>query len=112
MMQRAKKSNSLIFLVALMFVALFFTPAFSWLVTGFTTNISNECLNMYAASGFYEIAEKLIRENLYLNKFYPIKSYFAVSTCMEKGGLLEHLIKPFNRQNFNSLIHLFINYHY
>ena len=71
---------------------------------GFTTNIANECLNMYAASGFYEISEKLIREKIYLNKFYPIKSYFAVSTCMEKGGLLEHFTKPLNKQNFNSLI--------
>ena len=42
---------------------------------GFTTNIANECLNMYAASGFYEISEKLIRENININKFYPIKSY-------------------------------------
>ena len=71
---------------------------------GFTTNIANECLNMYAASGFYEISEKLIRENLNINKFYPIKSYFAVSTCMDKGGLLEHFTKQLNKQNFNSLI--------
>ena len=71
---------------------------------GFTTNISNECLNMYAASGFYEISEKLIREKIILHKFFPIKSYFAVSTCMEKGGLLEHFTKPFNKENFNSLI--------
>ena len=71
---------------------------------GFSTNIANECLNMYAASGFYEISEKLIKEKIYLNKFYPIKSYFAVSTCMEKGGLLEHFTKQFNRQNLNSLI--------
>ena len=71
---------------------------------GFTTNISNECLNMYAASGFYEIAEKLIQEKIYLNKYYPIKSYFAVSTCFEKGGILENISKPINKQNFNSLI--------
>ena len=71
---------------------------------GFTTNIASECLNMYSATGFYEVAEKLIRENIYLDKFYPIKSYFAVSTCMEKGGLLDHFTKQLNRQNFNSLI--------
>ena len=71
---------------------------------GFTTNISNECLNMYAATGFYEIAEKLIKENIYLNKFFPIQSYFAVSTCMEKEGVLEHLSKPLSKQNFNSLM--------
>jgi len=71
---------------------------------GFTTNISNECLNMYAANGFYEIAEKLIRENIILKKYFPLKSYFAVSTCMDKGGLLDHLSKPLNKENFNSLI--------
>ena len=71
---------------------------------GFSTNIANECLNMFAATGFYEIAEKLIRENIYIERFYPIKSYFAVSTCMEKGGLLDHFTKQLNRQNFNSLI--------
>ena len=71
---------------------------------GYTTNIANECLNMYAATGFYEIAEKLIRENIILKKFFPLKSYFAVSTCMDKGGLLEHLSKPLNKENFNSLI--------
>ena len=71
---------------------------------GFTTNISNECLNMYAAKGFYEIAEKLIRENIILKKYFPLKSYFAVSTCMDKGGLLDHLSKPLNKENFNSLI--------
>ena len=71
---------------------------------GFTTNICNECLNMYAATGFYEIAEKLIKENIYLNKFFPIQSYFSVSTCMEKDGVLEHLSKPLSKQNFNSLM--------
>ena len=71
---------------------------------GFTTNISNECLNIYAATGFYEIAEKLIKENIYLNKFFPIQSYFAVSTFFEKGGLLEHLGKSLENKNFNSLI--------
>ena len=71
---------------------------------GFTINIANECLNMYSASGFYEISEKLIRENINLHKFYPIKSYFAVSTCMEKGGLLEHFTKQLNKQNYNSLV--------
>ena len=71
---------------------------------GFSTNIANECLNMYAATGFYEVSEKLIRESIYIDKFYPIKSYFAVSTCMEKGGLLDHFTKQLNRQNFNSLI--------
>ena len=82
---------------------------------GFTTNICNECLNMYAATGFYEIAEKLIKENIYLNKFYPIQSYFVVSSCMEKDGILENLSKPLNKQNFNSLMnnslskHNFIN---
>ena len=71
---------------------------------GLTTNISHECLNMYAATGFYEIAEKLIKEKIYINKFFPIQSYFAVSTFMEKDGLLEHLCKPLNKQNLNSLI--------
>ena len=71
---------------------------------GLTTNICNECLNMYAATGFYEIAEKLIKENIYLNKFYPIQSYFVVSSCMEKDGILEHLSKPLNKQNYNSLL--------
>ena len=71
---------------------------------GFTTNICNECLKMYAATGFYEVAEKLIKENIYLNKYYPIQSFYAVSTCMEKEGILEHLSKPFNKQNFNSLV--------
>ena len=68
---------------------------------GFSTNIANECLNMYAASGFYEIAEKLIRQKIYIKKFYPIKSYFAVSTCIEKGGLVEHFTKQLNKQNYN-----------
>ena len=71
---------------------------------GFITNIYNECLNMYAATGFYEIAEKLIKENIYLNKFFPIKSYYAVSTCFDKEGIIEQISKPLNKQNFNSLI--------
>ena len=71
---------------------------------GFTSNISVECLYMYAATGFYELAEKLIKENIYLNKFYPIKSYFAVSTCMEEDGIFEYLSKQLNKLNFNSLI--------
>lgn len=39
-LQREKKSSSLIFLVVLMIAALFCTPAFSWLMQGYATNIS------------------------------------------------------------------------
>ena len=31
---------------------------------GFTINIAHECLNMYSASGYYEIVEKILLENI------------------------------------------------
>ena len=67
---------------------------------GFATNIANECLNMYSASTYYEIVEKILTENVLLKKFKPMKSYFLLSNCFNTGGILDYFTKPFSYNNF------------
>jgi len=55
---------------------------------------------MYTATDFYELPEQLIKENIYLNKFFPKQSYFAESIFLEKDDLFEHLIKLLGKHNF------------
>ena len=70
---------------------------------GFTTNIAHECLNMYSASAYYEIVEKILLENVLLKKFKPMKSYFLLSNCFNSGGILDYFSKPLNNNNFNNM---------
>ena len=74
---------------------------------GLVTNVSNECLNMYASTGYYEIIEKLFRENVFLKKFIPLKSYDIISNCLGSNGIIEYLSKEFSKENYNALL----NYH-
>jgi hypothetical protein len=67
---------------------------------GFTTNIAHECLNMYSASAYYEIIEKILLENVLLKRFKPMKSYFLLSNCFNEGGILDYLTKPLDYNNF------------
>ena len=71
---------------------------------GFSNNIANECLNMHAARGYYEIIEKLCKEKIFLNKFIPLKSYDVVSSTMGVGGIVDCLTKPLTKENYNSLL--------
>ena len=52
---------------------------------GFTINIANECLNMYSASGYYEIVEKILSSSIQseeLRKDTPVEDFteFIIST--------------------------------
>ena len=70
---------------------------------GFTINIANECLNMYSASGYYEIVEKILSENILLKRFKPLKSYTILSNCFNKGGILDNFSNELNMENFEKL---------
>ena len=70
---------------------------------GFTINIANECLNMYSASGYYEIVEKILLENILLKRFKPLKSYTILSNCFNKGGILDNFSNKLNLENFEKL---------
>ncbi len=67
---------------------------------GFTTNIAHECLNMYSASAYYEIVEKILLENIILKKFKPLKSYALLSNCFNKDGIIDYFSKPLNEENY------------
>ena len=70
---------------------------------GFTINIANECLNMYSASGYYEIVEKILLEDILLKRFKPLKSYTLLSNCFNKDGILDNFSKKLNLQNFEEM---------
>ena len=70
---------------------------------GFTINIANECLNMYSASAYNEIIEKILGENLNLKRFKPLKSYSILSNCFFEGGFLDFFSRPLTIENFNKL---------
>ena len=70
---------------------------------GFTINIANECLNMYSASAYYEIVEKMLLENVLLKRFKPLKSYTILSNCFNKGGILDHFSNKLNLNNFEQM---------
>ena len=70
---------------------------------GFTTNIANECLNMYAASGYYEVVEKLLKESVLLNNFLPLKSYSVIQTSFGPDGFFDYFSLPFTKENFYKL---------
>ena len=67
---------------------------------GFTTNIAHECLNMYSASAYYEIIEKILLENILLKKFKPLKSYAILTNCFNKNSIIDNFSKPFTDENF------------
>ena len=70
---------------------------------GFTINIANECLNMYSASAYYEIVEKMLLENILLKHFKPLKSYTILSNCFNKGEILARFSKKLNLNNFEQM---------
>ena len=70
---------------------------------GFTINIAHECLNMYSASGYYEIVEKMLLENILLKRFKPLKSYTLLSNCFNKGGILDNFSNKLNLNNFEQM---------
>ena len=70
---------------------------------GFTINIAHECLNMYSASGYYEIVEKILLENILLKRFKPLKSYSILSNCFNKGGILDNFSNNLNLENFEQM---------
>ena len=70
---------------------------------GFTTNISHECLNMYSASAYYEIIEKILLENILLKKFKPLKSYALLTNCFIKGGIIDNFSNTLNEENYNNM---------
>ena len=70
---------------------------------GFTINIAHECLNMYSASGYYEIVEKILLENILLKRFKPLKSYTILSNCFNKGGILDYFSKKLSLENFEQM---------
>ena len=74
---------------------------------GFTTNIANECLNMYASTNYHKIVEKLIKEGINLNRFLPLQCYYCIKSCFVEKGLLENINNnkiDFNEFKKNSLI--------
>ena len=70
---------------------------------GFTINIAHECLNMYSASGYNEIVEKILLENILLKRFKPLRSYSLLSNCFNKGGILDNFSKRLNSDNFEKM---------
>ena len=67
---------------------------------GFTTNVAHECLNLYSATAYYEIVEKILLENILLKKFKPLKSYAIINNCFNKGSILDNFSKPLNDDTF------------
>ena len=70
---------------------------------GFTTNIAHECLNMYSASAYYEVVEKILLENVLLKKFKPLKSYAILANSFNKDGIIDNFSKPLNKDNFSDI---------
>jgi hypothetical protein len=67
---------------------------------GFTTNVAHECLNLYSATAYYEIVEKILLENILLKKFKPLKSYAIINNCFNKGSILDNFSKTLNDDTF------------
>ena len=58
---------------------------------------------MYSASGYYEIVEKILLENILLKRFKPLKSYSILSNCFNKGGILDNISNNLNLENFEQM---------
>ena len=66
---------------------------------GFTTNIANECLNMFASTNYHKIVEKLLKEGINLNRFLPLQCYYCIKSCFAEKGLLETINNNNNKKN-------------
>jgi hypothetical protein len=71
---------------------------------GLTTNLINECLNVYAGSQYLSVVNRLFQESLNMRYFQPLHSCYVVDALMGKYGLFKHLSKPFTEDNFNTFL--------
>ena len=80
---------------------------------GFTTNIANECLNMYASSGYCQVIEQMLKNSVILKHFKPLRSYSVLKTAFGVGGLISNFNKEFNVEMFYEMKQMFKkNKHY
>ena len=67
---------------------------------GLTTNLANECLNMYTASNYYNIVNELFNNSVIQTKFLPLQSFYSVSASLGQKGLFEYLSNKYDSQIF------------
>lgn len=70
---------------------------------GLSTNLANECLNVYAATNFLTVVDKLEQEKLYIKYFQPLHCYHVTESLIGNNGLFSFLSKPFTEENYKKL---------
>lgn len=70
---------------------------------GLSTNLANECLNLFAGSQYLSVVEKLEEEKLNMKYFQPLHSFNVIEAILGKNGILKFLSKPYSEENFNEL---------
>jgi hypothetical protein len=70
---------------------------------GLSTNLANECLNVYAGTQYLSVVDKLLEEKTNLRYFDHTHSYFMMKSLIGRSGIFNYLSQPFTEENFRSL---------
>jgi hypothetical protein len=73
---------------------------------GLTTNLVNECLNVYAGFQYLSVVDRLFQESLDMKYFQPLHSCYVVDALIGKYGLFKYLSKPFTEEYFNQFMNV------
>ena len=67
---------------------------------GLSTNLANECLNIFASHQFLSMVEKLEKEKLNIKFIQPLHCVDVVESLIGESSLTRFLSKKFNEKNF------------
>lgn len=67
---------------------------------GLSTNLSNECLNMFASNQYLTLVDRLERENINLKFIQPLHCADVVNSLIGENGLTRFLSKKFTEKLF------------
>jgi len=67
---------------------------------GLSTNLSNECLNLFASNQYLTLVEKLEKENINLKFIQPLHCVDVVNSLIGENGLSRFLSKKFTDKLF------------
>lgn len=70
---------------------------------GLSTNLANECLNVFAGSQYLSVVNKLQDEALNIKHFQPLHSYHVIQSLIGRNGMFSYLSNPFTEENFKKL---------
>lgn len=71
---------------------------------GLSTNMANECLNVFAGTQYLSVVDKLNLEKLNLKYFQPLHSYYVTQSLLSPSGIFNYLSHHFTEENFKRLI--------